>query len=116
MQSITTARNILLLGLAFVFLYFGIDKFEHASLWIGWIPEWMDGLLHMSADRWLRIIAVTEIAIGAALIIPFRLIRQIAAIGATLHLVGILTQVGWNDVGIRDIGLLAMAVALFFLL
>ncbi len=116
MQSLSTARNLLILGLAFVFLYFGIDKFIHPSLWIGWIPDWMNGLWKINADTWLKVIGGTEIAIGIGLVIPIRLLRQIATIGAALHLAGILTQVGWNDVGVRDIGLLFMAMALFFLI
>ncbi len=116
MSPVTTARWILILGLSFVFIYFGIDKFVDASLWIGWIPDWMNGLLGMNSSLWLQIIGVTEIVIGIALLIPVRLLRQIATIAAALHLVGILTQVGWNDVGVRDIGLLMMTLALWFLL
>ena len=56
MQSVSIARNILLLGLVFVFLAFGIDKFVQPILWIGWIPGWMNGLLGMNADLWLKII------------------------------------------------------------
>ena len=116
MQSVSAAKNILIIGLGFVFLYFGIEKFVHPSMWLLWIPDWMNGLFGLKADLWLKIIGITEIIIAVALLMPIRFLQQIASIAAALHLVGILTQVGWNDVGVRDIGLLMMAVALFFLL
>lgn len=116
MSSAVTARNILITGLAFVFLYFGIDKFVHPLLWIGWIPKWMDGLGGFTSDQWLQIIGVTEALIGAAFLFPVRIVRQIATVVAVLHLLGVLSQVGWNDITVRDIGLLAMTVAVWFLL
>jgi hypothetical protein len=49
-------------------------------------------------------------------LIPVRLVRQIGAIMIALHLVAILTQVGWNDIAVRDIGLLLSALALLALI
>lgn len=115
MSPITTARFALIIGTSFVFLYFGIDKFVHPKLWIGWMPDWMDGLLGQNLDMWMNIVAISEILIGIAVLIPHRKLQRIAAFFASLHLIAILTQVGWNDVAVRDIGLLAMTVALWFL-
>lgn len=116
MSRANTARTILIFGLSFVFLYFGIDKFVHAFLWIGWIPAWMDGLLGLPSSLWLSIIGIGEIILGLALLMPKRIIRQTASILMAIHLIGILTQVGWNDVGARDIGLLLMSISVWFLL
>lgn len=116
MSSITLARWSLILGLAFVFAYFGIDKFLHPLIWIGWIPAWMDGLLGMKPAAWLQIIGVAEIVIAAAILLPVRVVQQIAVIGAAVQLVAILIVGGWNDIAVRDTGLLTMAIALFYLL
>ena len=116
MSPLNIGRWILILGLAFVFGYFGIEKFIQPLNWIGWMPKWMDGLLGMGINAWLSIIGAGEIAIAIGLLIPIRLIQQIASVLAALHLAGILTQIGWNDVAIRDIGLLAIAIAIPFLL
>ncbi len=115
MSRITVARWILILGIAFVFLYFGIDKFVHPKTWIGWMPDWMDGLLGMKNDLWMQIVAVTEIMIAIALLIPVRILQQVASIAASLHLLAILSQVGWNDIAVRDIGLLFMSMSVWFL-
>lgn len=116
MSRIAIARWILLLGLAFVFLWFGIDKFVHPSLWIGWMPDGMNGMMGMQNNSWMQLVAVTEIVIALTLIIPVRTLQQIASIAASLHLLAILTQVGWNEIAVRDIGLLFMSVAVWFLL
>lgn len=109
------AHGLLTAALVLVFLYFGVDKFVHPTLWIGWIPLWMDGLLGLPVHTWLAVIGASEILFGLFLLAPIRKLRQIGCILIALHLVAILTQVGWNDIGIRDAGLLLAALALLFL-
>lgn len=116
MSSITTARWTLILGIAFVFLYFGIEKFTDPKTWIGWMPAWMDGLMGYKVDLWLKVIGATEIVIGAMVLVPVRLVQKIGSLLASLHLVGILTQIGWNDIAVRDTGLLCMTTALWYLI
>ena len=112
----TDARLILIASLAVIFGYFGIDKFINPLIWIGWIPPWMDGLLGMSKDVWLRIIGVVEITIALLLVIPVVRIRKIGTGIAIIYLLGILSQTGFNDLGARDFGLLMSALALLALL
>ena len=107
---------ILTAGLVFVFGFFGVDKFVHPEVWIGWIPLWMEGLLGLTRDTWLSIIGFTEAFFAVLLLVPVRLVRKIGAALIAIHLIGILTQVGWNDIGIRDIGLLSASAALLCLL
>lgn len=116
MQRQSTAKFLLLAALAFVFGYFGIDKFVSPEIWIGWIPLWMDGLLGMSLDTWLSMIGALEVLFALLLVIPIRLVQRTGAVLIALHLLGILTQVGWNDIAVRDIGLLLADLALLFLL
>lgn len=115
MSPITTARWTLVLGISFIFLYFGIEKFTNPDLWIGWMPQWMDGLLSFKLKTWMDFTAVTEIVIGIAILIPKRIVQRIAALFASLHLVAILSQIGWNETAVRDIGLLSMTMAVWYL-
>ena len=103
-------------GLAFVLGNFGIDKFVHPLIWIGWLPDWMDGLASLSKEAWLTVIAIAEIIMAVLILIPVRQVRMTGCILIALHLLGILTQVGWNDIAVRDIGLLAAVLALLGLL
>jgi uncharacterized membrane protein len=116
MQRNNLPKYLLIAALAFVFIYFGIDKFINPIIWIGFMPPWMDGLMGMSLNTWLLITGVTEIIFGAMLFVPNRRVQQAGTILIALHLVAILTQIGWNDIAIRDIGLLLASGALFFLL
>ncbi len=107
---------ILIAASVLVFGWFGIDKFLNPVLWTGFLPVWMDGLLGMGKNTWILIVGAAEIALALALLVPHRLIRLLATAGVIGHLLMVLVQVGWNDIGVRDIGLLLGAVALFLLL
>lgn len=113
MSSLHTARWVLIAGLAFVFMYSGVDKFIRPLVWIGWMPAWLDGTLGMDKNLWMQIAAGAEILIGAMLVFPVYNIQRFGALPAVIHLCFILTQTGWNDIAVRDIGLLAAAVALW---
>lgn len=116
MQRKAFANALLTAGLAFVFLYFGIDKFVHPQFWIDWMPMWMEGLMGLSRNGWMVITGAAEILIAMMLLIPIRNIRQTGAFLCALHLVAVLTQTGWNEIAVRDIGLLFMSLGLFALL
>ncbi len=105
-------RWILLIGLAFVFGYFGVDKFLNPLTWIGWIPPWLDGVFGFDREMWLSIFGAVEIALAVGLLLPLYTVQRIAAAGCGIHLIGVISQVGWNDVAVRDIGLIAIAAAL----
>jgi hypothetical protein len=80
------------------------------------MPAWIDGLLGIGKDTWLKIFGVIELGLAVLLVIPIRRVRQVAAALIIFHLLGVLSQVGWNDVGVQDIGLLLSAVSLLLLL
>lgn len=103
-------------GLAFVFGWFGIDKFVHPTIWIGFLPTWMDGFLGLSKNVWIVIVGASEILFAVMILVPVRIVRQAGTVLIALHLVAVLWQVGWNDIGVRDLGLFASSLALFFLL
>lgn len=116
MQKKSLGIWLLTLGLAFVFAYFGIDKLIHPLVWIGWIPLWMEGLLGLSRESWLLITGILECLFAILLLIPQRTIQRLGAALIALHLLAVLTQTGWNDIAVRDIGLLLSSLALLTLL
>ena len=79
------------------------------------MPEWMDGLMGLKNGVWMDITGVAEIVIGAAILLPYRRVQRIASLFASLHLVAILTQIGWNEIAVRDTGLLCMTMAVWYL-
>ncbi len=112
MQRNTLANWIITLGLAVVFIWFGIDKFLTPDNWIGWIPAWMDGLLGMPKTTWLSFIGASEILFAILVIIPVTPIRRAGAILIALQLLAILPIAGFNDIGLRDFAMMMSAIAL----
>lgn len=107
---------LLLAAFILVFGYFGIDKFVHPLLWTGYLPLWMHGLLGMDKNIWIKIVGASEIGMALLLLIPHIYARLAGTILVILHLAAVLVQVGWNDIGVRDIGLMLAAGALLVLL
>lgn len=116
MQRTNIAKWLLILGLVFVFGDFGFDKFIHPDIWIGWLPNWMDNLGGLPKDAWLKLIGSAELLFAVLLLIPVKRVQQTGVILIILHLLGVLTQVGWNDTAVRDISIMISAIAVLALL
>jgi hypothetical protein len=116
MQRTIIAKNLLIVALSGVFIIFGIWKLEHPMLWIGWIPLWLEDVPGLSRDLWLKIFGIAEITLGLLLFVPRRRLRHVVTVLMAAHLVIVLTQTGFNDIFVRDVGLLLASGALFFLL
>ena len=103
---------ILSLGLAFVFLYAGIASLLNPLLWVGYLPQFMGNFIAL--DVAIKLIAVYEIALG--LLLVSGKFRKVAAVLSALTLVGIIvSSLNQFVITFRDVGLMLMAVALFFI-
>lgn len=102
----TTPRLVLVLGLAFVFIAFGIDKFLFPDNWLGYVPGWIP----IAAKPFLYLTGAFDVLLGVLLLLPRA--SRVAAIACAAFIGVIVFTLGWNEIVIRDIGLLAMAVAL----
>lgn len=117
MFNSTKISNLLLrLGLAFVFLWFGIDKFIHPDYWINaWLPLWFQGILASFGIGNLNFIyanGIFEIVIGLGLV--FNIFVKFFAALIAIFLLNIVFSFGLNEVIVRDIGLIGAALALLF--
>ncbi len=116
MQRIRLASWIIALGLAAVFLWFGIDKFMTPAAWLGWMPAWMNGLFGMPIESWLKIVGASEILFGIMILIPVRNVRRAGAVLIALQLLAILPIAGFNDIGLRDFAMMMSAIGLAVML
>lgn len=107
------ASLFLRIGLAVIFLWFGIDKFFNPSVWANFVPEWMLPLIIINMTVFIYIQGAIEAIIGALLIVGYK--TRIAALAAAVTLFVILISVGLNDIGLRDFGLLCAAITLSLL-
>lgn len=108
-SSPQASRMLLAFGLAFVFMYAGIESLRNPDGWIGFVPN---ALTHIAAATTiLKMTAVVEIVLAVWLVTMQWL--KYAAVVAALMLLGIVVgnPHAW-DITFRDVGLLLAALAL----
>lgn len=106
----SAAAFLLRPALALPLLLFGHGKFADPLTWMGFIPPWMGSMLPISIDLFLKAIGTFEMIVGTLLLLGIW--TRVAAVVTALHLAGVLVVVGWNDLAVRDFGLLLAALAL----
>lgn len=102
------------LGIAAVFLWFGIDKFIHPINWIGWVPDWMKALIPVSMLTFMYFHGAVETLVGVLLVVGYKV--RFAALVASITIVGVLLAMigtGQAEMMLRDAGLLAASLSLF---
>lgn len=113
----TRAALALRLGLAFVFLYFGVDKFFHPQAWFVWVPSWMLNATPENLQNpfmYAQGAAETLLGLGLLLGVWLRTVTILSGL-LLLWIVLLLNIPKITDVGVRDVGLLAAIVALYSL-
>ena len=98
------------LGIAVVFLWFGMDKFFRPLVWFGFVPEFAVGLNPLSPSAFMYVQGVVETALGFLLLIGF--FTRIASVAAAFIMLLVVVSLGFNDLGIRDFAVFCIAVAL----
>ena len=101
---------LLRLGLGGVFFWFGVDKCLAPESWAGWVPVFIQDRLPMSMNLFLTGQGVGEAILGLFLVIGF--LTRFSSFLCALILAAIVYFSGFNEVMVRDLGLLAMAVAI----
>ncbi len=102
---------LLRLGLAFVFLYAAVGAFQHPEQWIGFLPTMLTKLV--DADLAIKLIGVFQIVLVIWLL-SGRYIKYCAALCAAMLAGIIISSPGQFLITFRDVGLVFMAAALFF--
>lgn len=125
-QSPATARStrsasdwaFVLLRSAFTVapIVFGLDKFTNLLAdWTQYLAPWIDALVPGDAQFAMWGVGVVEIAAGLLVAIRPRWGGWVVAAWLAGIIVNLLTLPGYFDVALRDVGLLAGAVALALL-
>ena len=92
-----------------VFFLIGIDQLLKPDLWASYFPDWITTF--SSISTFVTLNGIFDAAIGAFLLLGL-LTRLVSAI-AVLHLLGVIYTLGYNDIAIRDLGILIAAIAVF---
>ena len=108
-------QAFLLLRTAFTVapIVFGLDKFTNLLAdWPGYLAPWIDDLVPCTAQQAMYAVGVVEILAGIVVAVAPRLGGWLVAAWLGGIIVNLLTIPGFYDVALRDVGLLAGAVAL----
>src|SRR3989344_6043712 len=112
-QSLRTSHLILRLSLAIVFLWFGVDKFFHPVYWINsWLPQFLINLgayFRISTSAMVYGVGVVELLIGISLV--SNIFVDFFALVAAVLLTTVSLFYGFNEVLVRDVGLIGALLA-----
>jgi uncharacterized membrane protein YphA (DoxX/SURF4 family) len=103
---------IVRVGLALVFVWFGVNQFMDTNAWLGYMPQSVIDISHLSAATLVHLNGAFEIIFGIALLLGF--FTRFAALLLALHILDITYVVGFDSIGVRDFGLSMATVAVFF--
>ena len=94
-------------------IVFGLDKFTNLLTdWPVYLAPWIDGIVPGTAQQAMYAVGVVEILAGLVVAVAPRFGGWLVAAWLGGIIVNLLTIPGFYDVALRDVGLLAGAVAL----
>ena len=96
-------------SISLVFLWFGINQLITPEDFTGYIPEWI--LTMSSAQSIVLINGISELILGGLLLVGL-FIRPVALL-LCVHLLTIIVSLGYNDIAVRDAGLMLVTISIF---
>ncbi len=104
--------HILRVGLGITFLWIGVLIFKQPEAWGGYLKPWAAGLLPVPLSQAMITTAILDIIVGFLLLIDT--LTWLASLLAIIHLILVLIVSGITDITVRDIAILAGAIAILF--
>lgn len=101
--------TVVRLGIAAVFLWFGLTQFFNPQALIGYAPSFAFSL-PISITQFMMLNGIFDTLVGALLAVGF-FTRAVALLGA-IHIAGVAISLGHNDVAVRDWGLSIAALSI----
>jgi uncharacterized membrane protein YphA (DoxX/SURF4 family) len=99
------APIVLRLGLAGVFVWFGMSQILNQAVWTSFIPDWAMHLTGLSAVTLVSLNGIFEVVASILLVLGLW-VRPVASL-LFLHMCGIVVSVGLDSIGVRDIAIAA---------
>ena len=97
-------------GVGVVFFIFGISQLLNPQSWMAYLPDFAL-TIGVSATNLIYMNGVFDLAIGILLL--FGIFTRVVSLIGILHIIGIIISIGYNDVAVRDFGLLIVLVSVF---
>ncbi len=101
--------NFYSFAIGLVFFVFGIWQWVQPNYWLDYLPQFVK---NFDQNLLIKLNGTFDIIVGLALILNFY--PLIFSLLAVLHLLGIILNIGiFNEIAIRDLGLLLVALGIF---
>jgi len=100
------APIVVRLGTGLVVLWFGINQLLFPEVFLGYAPSWIPATTGL-----IMVNGVFEIFLGVLLLIG--LFTRVVAFVHGLHLLVIIIGLGYNEIAVRDFGLMLAAFSVF---
>ena len=97
------------IAISLVFIWFGINQIISPDNFMEYLPSFI--LLSTYAKTFIYLNGIFELILGAFLILG--LFTRITALVLGINLIGIILGLGYNDVAVRDFGLMLVTLAIF---
>ena len=112
---VTNAYGLIVLRLALValFLWFGINQVLAPQEWVSWLPQWTSVTVpfsQLTPEQIVQLNGGFETILGGLLLLG--LWTRWVALLLALHLYVIAYEVGYNDIGVRDLALATCTLSL----
>ena len=101
------APSILRIGISLVFIWFGVSQLINPGNFLGYVPGW--SLNIMSPLLTIMLNSIYEIIFGILMLLG--LFTRLSALLLSIKLLIIILPTGYNDIAVRDFGLLISAVS-----
>ena len=105
------APLVLRLGLAAVFIWFGVSQILNQGPWVSLVPTAVASMLGTTKAMLVLFNGIAEVTAGTLL--AFGVLTRWVAILLALHLASISFDLGLNAIAVRDFGLCVACVTLF---
>jgi len=104
------SKPVLRIGLSLVFLYFGYQQITNINEWLGFVPNFAL-VFGLTAKNIVLMNSLLELILGILLLLG--LFTRTSSLILSIHLYGIAFSLGFNDLGVRDLGLATATLAIF---
>ena len=101
--------NILRIGVSLVFLWFGINQVLDPNYFTSYLPDFI--LNFSNPVNFVIFNGIFEVIFGILLLLG--LFTRLVSIILTLHLLGIIFSLGYNEISVRDFGLMVSSFVVF---
>jgi uncharacterized membrane protein YphA (DoxX/SURF4 family) len=104
------ASAILRISMSLVFLWFGLSQIFNSADFLGYLPSFALNL-PIQAKTLVILNGIFEAVFG--LLLLFGLFTRISSIVLALNLTGIMFSLGYNEIAVRDFGLVMATFVVF---